>query len=103
MLSGFTVLSHTFPLMTNDSNTKVLGLNAKKEQEKSEFLHHMYLCAGRNNPMHPMWGLYTGLWHDFCIYEAGPVLRDRYFEMQEAIRRFEAGELEPTFVSNSLV
>ena len=34
------------------------------------FQNHMYKCAGRDNPDHPMHGLFTGLWHDFCINEA---------------------------------
>jgi hypothetical protein len=29
-------------------------------------------------------------------------MRDRWFEMQEAIRRVEAGELQPTFISEGL-
>lgn len=60
-----------------------------KEQQKSEFLEHMYRCAGRDIPGHPMYGLYTGLWQDFCITEAGPIMRDKYFEMMEAVKQFE--------------
>jgi len=74
---------------------QLLNWNVKKEQEKAEFLHHMYICSGRDNPKHPMWGLYTGLWHEFCIKEAGPIIRDRYFEIKEAIQKYEAGELHP--------
>jgi hypothetical protein len=29
-------------------------------------------------------------------------MRDRWFEMKEAVRRFEAGELQPTFITESL-
>jgi hypothetical protein len=42
-----------------------------------------------------MHGLYTGLWADFCIREAGPVMRNRYFEMMEAVRLYEEGQLQP--------
>ncbi len=71
-------------------NTDYLnGWNWTKEQEKADFMEHMYQCSGRQAPSHPMHGLYTGLWHDFCIREAGPVMRDRYFEMLEAVRLYE--------------
>lgn len=59
------------------------------EQKKSDFMEHMYRCSGRTN------GLYTGLWQDFCIREAGPAMRERYFEMMEAVRLYEEGLLEP--------
>ena len=65
-----------------------------KEQQRSDFLEHMYNCAGRQNRSHPMHGLYTGLWQDFCVKEAGPAMRDRYFEMLEAVRLYEAGQLQ---------
>jgi len=65
-----------------------------KEQQKADFMEHMYNCAGRQYPHHPMHGLYTGLWQDFCIKEAGPVMRDRYFEMLEAVRLYEEKQLQ---------
>lgn len=65
-----------------------------KEQQKADFLDHMYNCSGRQDPNHPLHGRYTGLWQDFCITEAGPLMRDRYFEMQEAIRLYEEGKLQ---------
>ena len=65
------------------------------EQKKADFMEHMYGCSGRINKDHPMHGLYTGLWQDFCIREAGPVMRDRFFEMMEAVRLYEEGLLEP--------
>ena len=61
------------------------------EQKKSDFMEHMYKCSGRIN------GLYTGLWQDFCIKEAGPIMRDRYFEMMEAVRLYEEGQLQPAW------
>jgi hypothetical protein len=41
-----------------------------------------------------MHGLYTGLWQNFCIEEAGPIMRDRYFEMMEAVRLYEERQLQ---------
>lgn len=77
--------------------------NVVDEQKKADFMEHMYKCSGRDDKKvkHPDQGLYTGLWKTFCLYEAGPLMREKYFEMKEAIRRFEAGELEPTFISKS--
>ncbi len=69
--------------------------DAFAELRKAEFMEHMYNCSGRQDPAHPMHGLYTGLWYDFCINEAGPVLRERYFEMLEAVRLYEEGKLQP--------
>jgi hypothetical protein len=76
-----------------------------KEQQKADFMEHMYQCSRRVDKKikHPDQGLYSGLWKTFCITEAGPIMRDRYFEMQEAIRLYEAGQLEPSDPSNCLV
>lgn len=63
--------------------------NVISEQKKADFMEHMYKCSGRTN------GLYTGLWQNFCIREAGPIMRERYFEMMEAIRLYEEGLLQP--------
>lgn len=65
-----------------------------KEQQKADFMEHMYNCSGRKDPAHPMHGLYTGLWQDFCTKEAGPAMRDRFFEMLEAVRLYEEGKLQ---------
>ena len=54
----------------------------------------MYKCAGRDNPNHPMHGLFTGLWHDFCINEAGKAQRDGWFERLEFLQKVERGEIE---------
>jgi hypothetical protein len=58
-------------------------------------MEHLYQCSGRKQTGHPSRALYTGLWQDFCVREAGYAMRDQWFNMQEAIRRFKAGELEP--------
>lgn len=78
-----------------DYQTILDNWSIEKEQQRFEFLEHMYKCAGRQNKNHPMHGLYTGLWQDFCIKEAGPIMRDRYFEMLEAVRLYEENQLQP--------
>jgi len=57
------------------------------------FQNHMYKCAGRDNPDHPMYGLFTGLWQDFCLNEAGIAQRDMWFERIEFIQKVERGEI----------
>ena len=74
---------------------QLLNWDASSELRKAQFMDHMYDCSGRQDPNHPMNGLYTGLWQDFCIKEAGPVMRDRYFEMLEAVRLYEENMLQP--------
>jgi hypothetical protein len=77
-------------------NTDYLaGWDVKKEQQKADFMEHCYQCSGRANGGPGVVGLYTGLWQEFCIKEAGPIMRDRYFEMMEAVRLYEEGKLEP--------
>tara|TARA_R100000742_G_C4244436_1_gene63581 strand:+ start:76 stop:516 length:441 start_codon:yes stop_codon:yes gene_type:complete len=58
------------------------------------FQNHMYKCAGRDNPDHPMHGLFTGLWHDFCLNEAGLAQRNMWFERMEFVRKVESGEIK---------
>ena len=58
------------------------GWDVKAEQQKADFMAHMYKCSGRTN------GLYTGLWQDFCMNEAGPVCRQMYFDRLQAIQKF---------------
>lgn len=83
--------------MTNDFDYQQILNNwsVVKEQQRADFLEHMYKCSGRQNRNHPMHGLYTGLWQDFCVNEAGPVMRDQYFEMLEAVRLYEESQLQP--------
>jgi len=64
-----------------------LDLGYRNEQKKVDFMEHMYQCSARTN------GLYTGLWQEFCLNEAGPIMRDRYFEMLEAITIYEERKL----------
>ena len=78
-----------------DYQTVLNNWSIEKEQQKQDFLEHMYNCAGRQNKNHPMHSLYTGLWQDFCIKEAGPIMRDKYFEMLEVVRLYEENKLQP--------
>jgi hypothetical protein len=71
------------------------GWDVKAEQRKADFMEHMYQRSGRANAGPGVVGLYTGLWENFCLREAGPIMRDRYFEMMEAVRLYEEGKLEP--------
>ena len=80
-------------------NTDYLkGWNVREQQQRVEFMEHMYQCSGRSN------GLFTGLWQDFCLNEAGPACRQMFFDRQEAIKKFieleeqkTAPEFVPTF------
>lgn len=62
--------------------------NVKAEQQKADFMEHMYKCSARTN------GLYTGLWQAFCLGEAGPYCRDEYFRRLEFVKDLEAGKFE---------
>lgn len=57
------------------------------EQRKADFMEHMYQCSGRSN------GLYTGLWQNFCVKEAGPAMRDEYYNRLQFIEDFKNGKI----------
>ena len=78
---------------------QLLNWNVEAEQLKADFIERIYECYGRSHPSHPMHGLYTGLWQEFCMREAGPIMRDRFFEFMEAIRLYEEGLLTPEPIS----
>lgn len=69
---------------------QLLNWDYKAEQRKADFMEHMYQCSGRQVEGHPMHALFTGLWQDFCIKEAGPYCRDDYFKRLEFVKEFEA-------------
>lgn len=69
------------------------GWSVKEQQQRADFIEHCYQCSGRAKAGPGVVGLYTGLWQDFCVREAGPAMRDRYFEMMDAVRQFEEGKL----------
>ena len=58
------------------------------------FQNHMYKCAGRNNPEHPKHGLFTGLWEDFCLNEAGIAQRDQWFERMQFVEDVREGKIK---------
>ena len=66
---------------------QLLNWNVKEEEKKSLFMEHLYHCSGRTN------GVYTGLWQEFCIKEAGPIMRNKFFDMLDAVIRLQNGEL----------
>jgi hypothetical protein len=59
------------------------------EQKKADFMEHMYQVYRPANHC------YTGLWERFCMTEAGPFARDKWFEMKEAVRLYEENKLQP--------
>ena len=65
------------------------------------FQTHMYNCSGRSNPDHPMHGLFTGLWEDFCLNEAGIAQRDQWFDRMQFVQDVKEGKikLEPQIPS----
>lgn len=71
---------------------QLLNWDAKKEQQKADFMEHMYNCAGRQDKAHPLHALYTGLWQDFCIQEAGSHCRDEYFARLQFVKELEEGK-----------
>jgi len=56
--------------------------DAKKEQQKANFIEHIYQCYQPGNHC------YTGLWERFCREEAGPYGRYIHFERKEALEQF---------------
>ena len=62
--------------------------NVIEQQKRADFMEHIYQCYQPNN------SCYTGLWERFCLTEAGPYCREKFFEMKEAVRLFEEGKLQ---------
>lgn len=58
------------------------------EQRKADFMEHMYRCSGRQD------GLYSGLWQEFCIREAGPYCREDYFRRLQFVKDLEEGKFK---------
>jgi len=58
------------------------------------FQDHMYKCAGRDNPDHPMHALFTGLWHDFCLNEAGIAQRNMWFDRMQFVQDVADGKVK---------
>ena len=62
--------------------------NVIEQQKRADFIEHIYQCYQPGN------NCYTGLWERFCITEAGPYCREKFFEIVEAVRLFEEGKLQ---------
>jgi len=62
--------------------------NVVEQQKRADFMEHIYQCY------QPVNNCYTGLWKRFCLTEAGPFSREKWFEMKEAVRLYEAGQLQ---------
>ena len=56
--------------------------NIHEQNQRAIFMEHMYDRSGRTN------GLYTGLWQEFCMKEAGPYCKTMWFEQQRAVKEF---------------
>jgi hypothetical protein len=56
--------------------------NTTKEQQKADFMEHLYEVYQPSNHC------YTGLWKRFCLTEAGEYCRDMYFERLEALKKY---------------
>jgi len=80
--------------MTNKADQMGTPEWREENNRRVFFQNHMYRCAGRDNPDHPMHGLFTGLWHDFCLNEAGKAQRDMWFERIEFIQKVQSGEIK---------
>ncbi len=65
----------------------------KENNRRVIFQNHMYRCAARDNPSHPMHGFFTGLWQDFCLNEAGIAQRDMWFDRMEFVQKVDSGEI----------
>lgn len=65
------------------------GWNVTAEQRKADFMEHMYQCSGRANGGPGVIGLYTGLWQEFCLKEAGPFCRNMYFDRLQAVKEYQ--------------
>ena len=77
----------------------------EEEGKRVFFMEHMYRCSGRSNKDHPLHGVYTGLWQDFCLKEAGKAMRDQWFERMQAIddyineqKKVEEGDPKHAFI-----
>ena len=67
----------------------------EENERRVIFMKHMYKCSGREDPNHAMHSLYTGLWHDFCLNEAGPAQRDLWFQRMQFVQDVNDGKINP--------
>ena len=70
--------------------------NVAEQQQRADFMEELYKASGRSN------GIYTNLWQEFCINEAGPYCRNMFFERRKAIEEFVKLEQEKQLQSDDL-
>jgi hypothetical protein len=66
----------------------------KENNRRVIFQQHMYNCSGRANPDHPMHCLFTGLWQEFCLNEAGYAQRDQWFDRMQFVQDVKDGKIK---------
>jgi hypothetical protein len=66
-----------------DSQQVLDAWDFKKEQQKAEFIEHLYQVYKPDDHC------YTGLWERFLHEEAGLYCRDLFFDRLEAVRQFQ--------------
>ena len=80
--------------MTNKSDQLETREWLEENNRRVIFQNHMYKCAGRDNPEHSKHGLFTGLWEDFCLNEAGIAQRDQWFERMQFVQDVKDGKIK---------
>ena len=80
--------------MTNKADQIGTRQWVEENNRRVIFQNHMYKCAGRDNPEHEKHGLFTGLWEDFCLNEAGIAQRDQWFERMQFVQDVKDGKIK---------
>lgn len=65
-----------------DYQTILDNWNIKEQQQRVDFMEHLYDVYKPNN------NCYTGLWQRFCLEEAGSYCRQMYFDRLDAVKKF---------------
>ena len=73
--------------MPHMEGPNLVGWDCEEEEKRVLFMDHLYKCDNRHFKDHPLHGLFTGLWQNFCLNEAGKAMRDEWFFKMEAIHR----------------
>ena len=73
--------------MTEAKDNTILEWDLEEQDKRVLFMEHLYKCDRRDDPSHPLHGVYTNLWRNFCLNEAGKTMRDEWFQKMEAIHR----------------
>ena len=68
--------------------------DVEEQSKRAIFMDHMYQCSGRSDVNHPMHGLFTNLWQEFCLYEAGKAMRDQWFHRMQFVKDLEDGKIQ---------